>query len=98
MLKDAQFHLKIIEYSRNKIIYAYLKDILEKIYLRYKPEYLLKDRVKEAFKEHRAIFSALGQGDTARTQALISDHIQKGKGHIIHNLRSSQKLFFQETP
>ncbi|MBW2367970.1 MAG: GntR family transcriptional regulator [Deltaproteobacteria bacterium] len=96
MLRDAQFHLKIVEYSGNKTLHAHLKDVLEQIYMKYKPEYLIKDRVKGALQEHNAILNSLTQGDVAKTQGLLRDHIHNGKSHIVHNLRLNQKIFLLE--
>ncbi|MEW6262232.1 MAG: GntR family transcriptional regulator [Thermodesulfobacteriota bacterium] len=96
MLSDAQFHLKIIEHSGNRAVYDILKDVFEQIYLRYKPEYLLKERVKEAYKEHRAILKSLEQSDVEAVKALISYHIQNGKKHILHMIRMQNIMFIQK--
>lgn len=94
MIRDAQFHLKIIEYAGNSVIYSILEDLFERIYLRYRPEYLWEDRIKEATMEHRAILKSLGEGDSKRTSSIIKKHIRKGMDHIIRNLRLSNNRPF----
>jgi DNA-binding GntR family transcriptional regulator len=87
MLRDAQFHLKIIEFTGNKSVYGFLKDLLEQIYLRWRPEYLQRERVDEALSEHREIFKSLSKGNPELTMRLLKDHIRNGKDHIIHSLQ-----------
>ncbi|MEW6663848.1 MAG: GntR family transcriptional regulator [Thermodesulfobacteriota bacterium] len=96
MIRDAQFHLKIIEYAHNQTIYGLLEDIFERIYLRYKPEYLWQDRIRDALTEHRAMLEALGEGNLRSIKRLFRKHIQKGKEHIINNLRRPDDIFFNE--
>ncbi|OGP60494.1 MAG: hypothetical protein A2V65_02695, partial [Deltaproteobacteria bacterium RBG_13_49_15] len=93
MLRDAQFHLKMIEFSGNNTIYGFLKEVLEQIYLRWKPEYLQKSRIDEALKEHKDILNALGKGDTEETMVLLKEHIRKGREHIIGSLQMRNNIF-----
>jgi DNA-binding FadR family transcriptional regulator len=48
MIKDTNFHLAIVACGGNKVIYKLCKLILEQIYLKYRPEYMREDRLKEA--------------------------------------------------
>ena len=98
MLLDAQFHLKIIEHSNNKVAYDILKDVFEQIYLRYKPEYLHQSRVKEAYEEHRTILSALARRDIEATKTVMMNHIRKGKDHILSIIQSRRNMFNQKRP
>ncbi len=88
MLKDAQFHLKIVECSGHNVIYGLLEHIFEQITLKYRPEYLWEDRVKQVAKEHGAILKSLGEGDIKKTTKLLRTHIQKGREHIVRSLQS----------
>lgn len=87
MIKDAQFHLKIVEVAGNRVIYGLLEDICERIYLRYKPEYLWEERIKEAAQEHEGIVVSLEQGDVRRAKSLIRRNIRHGMAYIIRHLR-----------
>ena len=75
VLHDEQFHLKIAEYAGNDVIYHLLEEILERIYLRYKPQYLGEERLKTALKEHREILESIAGGDVRRARSFIKRHI-----------------------
>jgi len=92
MLKDAGFHLKIVECSGNKVIYSLLEHIFEQITLKYKPEYLWEQRIKDVSKEHSEILKSLSKGKVAETQELIRSHIRKGRDHIIGTLKSFMRV------
>jgi DNA-binding GntR family transcriptional regulator len=73
-----------------------LNDVFEQIYLRYRPEYLGKGRIRESDLEHRAILKSLGKGDTTEATALIKDHIWKGMDGIIRNIPTEKNMVFYE--
>jgi DNA-binding GntR family transcriptional regulator len=92
MLKDAGFHLKIMECAGNKVIYGLLEHVLEQITLKYNPEYLWEYRIKEVSKEHREILESLSKGNVAETQELMRSHIRKGRDHVIGSLKAFRKI------
>ena len=76
VVHDGQFHLKIAEYARNDVLYGLLQEILERIYLRYKPQHLGEQRLKAALKEHRGILQALESGNLKALRSVIRKHLQ----------------------
>lgn len=92
MLKDAGFHLKIMECAGNKVIYGLLEHVLEQITLKYNPEYLWEYRIKEVSKEHREILESLSKGNVAETRELMRSHIRKGRDHVIGSLKAFRKI------
>jgi len=96
LLKDAQFHLRLVEYSGNQVIYNLLNDVFEQIYLRYRPEYLGKGRIIESDLEHRALLKSLDKGNATEATALIKDHIWKGMDGIIRNIPTDKNMVFYE--
>jgi DNA-binding GntR family transcriptional regulator len=92
ILVDAQFHLKIAEYAHNEVIHQILKDIFEKIYLKYRPEYMGENREKEVLKEHHDILESLRKGDTEDTIRIIKQHIRLGRDHVVGSLLGDRKL------
>ena len=92
MLKDTNFHLKIIECAENKVIYNLCKNIYEQIYLKYRPEYMRDDRLKEAAKEHDMILEALKGKDEKRTAKLLRQHIKNARDHIVGGLWRDEKF------
>ena len=87
ILLDAQFHLKIAEYAHNDVIYQLLKDVFERIYLKYRPEYLDNNREKAVLKEHREIINALRKGNEAEAATATRQHIKWGLEYILGSLR-----------
>jgi len=87
ILLDAQFHLKIAEYAQNDVIHQLLKDIFERIYLKYRPEYLDNNRGKEVVKEHREILKALRKRNEDEAITMTKRHIKAGLAYILQSLR-----------
>ncbi len=87
ILVDAQFHLELAAYSGNEVICRMLRDVFEKIYLKYRPEYLGTARIKEIQVEHRQILQALLERDVEAVQSAIREHITTSKQRVTHMLR-----------
>lgn len=94
ILVDARFHLKIVENAQNEIIHKLLKDIFERIYLKYRPEYLGNTRTKQVIKEHRIILDALKKGDAEYAKAVTERHIEEGLRHVLGSLRTHRIPLF----
>jgi DNA-binding GntR family transcriptional regulator len=92
MIVDTNFHLEIIKCAENKVIYNFCKLIFERLYLKYRPEYLQETRLKEAAKEHLLLFEALKNRDLAKTKRLIKSHIRSGREHLVKNLWQGRNL------
>lgn len=86
MIRDTNFHLQMIEIAGNRVIYNLCKMIFEQIYLKYRPEYMRDERLKEAADEHQAILQALKERDTRKARQLIRQHIKDGKEHVVGSL------------
>jgi len=92
MIKDTDFHLRIVECAENKIIYNICKLILEQIYLKYRPEYMREPRLKEAAEEHNMILESLKKRDVRKARRLIKQHIKKGREHIVGSLLEDKSI------
>jgi DNA-binding GntR family transcriptional regulator len=92
LIIDTNFHLEIIKCAENKVIYDFCKLIFERIYLKYRPEYMREERLKEAAKEHRMLFEALKNSDLKKTERLIKEHIRSGREHIVNSLWEDRNL------
>ena len=92
MIKDTNFHLEMIKLAGNKVIYNLCKLIFEQIYLKYRPEYMREERIKEAAQEHRAILQALKERDVKKTKRLIKHHIKNGREHIVGSLWQDRSI------
>lgn len=92
LMKDLNFHLKVIECAGNKVIHHLCKLIFEQIYLKYRPEYLQEERILEAANEHRALLSALKARDVKKVRRLIREHIRNGGDHVVSSLWKGKDL------
>ena len=92
MIKDTDFHLKLIECAGNKVIYTVSRWILEQIYLKYRPEYMREARLKEAAEEHRMLFKALKERNAEKTTRLLKQHIRNGSEHIVGSLWQDKNI------
>jgi DNA-binding GntR family transcriptional regulator len=91
---DTNYHLEIIKCAENKVIYNLCNLILEQIYLKYRPEYLKEERLKEAAQEHRELFEAFKSRDVAKTRRLVRQHIRAGSDHIVGSLWQDRTMKF----
>ncbi|MCB2190208.1 MAG: GntR family transcriptional regulator [Deltaproteobacteria bacterium] len=96
ILVDAKFHMKIAEYSGNEVINTMLGDIYEKLYLKYRPEYLAAPQLREVSDEHRQILDALGRGDAQTAIDTTVKHIAASKDRITRALEYRQDSGFYE--
>jgi DNA-binding GntR family transcriptional regulator len=92
LIIDTNFHLEIIKCAENKVMYNFCKLIFERVYLKYRPEYMREQRLKEAAREHRLLFEAFKNRDLTKTRRLIKQHIRSGREHIVGSLWQDRDL------
>jgi len=94
MLKDASFHLTLAKHAGNQVILDLLDKVLERIYVKYRPEYLGEERIKKVLIQHREILDALKQKDADQAIQLIREHIRSGMEHMVNSLNRSAVNYF----
>ncbi|MBT4363402.1 MAG: GntR family transcriptional regulator [Desulfobacterales bacterium] len=94
LLKDMQFHIKLAEFSRQDVIQKVLRNLLERICLKYRPEYLGDERIVNAIKEHRRILKAFEMKDVEEAISAVKHHNRAGAEYIIGSLERSKTSFF----
>jgi len=94
MIKDTNFHLKIIECAENKVVYNMCKLLLEQIYLKYRPEYMREPRLAKAAEEHETIMESLKKRDVRKTKRLVKQHIKRGREHVVSSLLEDKTIEF----
>jgi DNA-binding GntR family transcriptional regulator len=92
LLRDLSLHLKIVEIAGNTVIYDLLKSIFERIYLGYKPEYLVDERIKAVVKEHRAILNALEKRNVNDAIEWTKKHIKSGMNYVLESILNEETL------
>lgn len=80
---DTEFHSAICGMVGNPYIVEQYKDIGQRIFLRFRIEYLQVDRIYEIINEHDKLFKAISSMDVAGAKKLIK----------LHNEESMQNLF-----
>ena len=85
---DAEFHLRIAKISGNEVICRLLKDVFEKIFLKYRPEYLHSDTFKGIYREHKELLDALRHRDVELAKKATRAHLASGAKRIIESLRA----------
>ena len=88
MITDANFHLSIAKASGNKVIVDLLATVMERIYLKYKAEYLGEERIRGVLKHHRDILGSLQNKDVEKAIQVTRKHIQSGMNHMIESLKN----------
>ena len=90
MYKDASFHLTIAKASANQVIVDLLEMVMERIYLKYRSEYLGDERIQKVLKQHRGILDALRHRDEEKAIQRTKEHIQTGLEHMISSLNNTR--------
>jgi len=88
ILVDAEFHLRIARISGNEVICRLLKEVFEKIFLKYRPEYLHSDTFKGIYREHKELLDALRQKNVELAVETTRAHLASGAKRIIQSLRA----------
>lgn len=90
--QDAKLHLALAAMSGHRIGEQILRQVFDRLYLRYRPERLSSVRMQEAETEHEALFEALSAHDGARAEKLLRSHIERGTYHMLKGLREDFQL------
>ena len=84
---DARIHLAIAQYSGHNNGAAYLRQLFDRIYLRYRPERLSIERLAEAEQEHEELFQALAAHDAEAAVRIMRAHISVGQERMLAGIK-----------
>ncbi|MBF0303545.1 MAG: GntR family transcriptional regulator [Desulfamplus sp.] len=79
---DMEFHGCIVDFIENKFLSAQYREICHKIFLRFRTEKLLIQRINDIVKEHKELFETIKIKDVGRTLELIKNHNQNARLHL----------------
>lgn len=79
---DTEFHASAIEMMENPILVDRYRDVCQKIFLRFRVEYLLIERIKEIVREHDEIFNSIRTRDVEHAKALLNAHNSRAKKNL----------------
>jgi DNA-binding GntR family transcriptional regulator len=94
ILKDAAFHLTLAKLAGNQVMVDLLEKVVERIYVKYRPEFLGDERITKVLAQHREILDALRRKDTQRAIKLTREHIRSGMEHMINSLKRGTVNYF----
>ena len=79
---DAEFHAGIVEMIDNHILSERYRDICQKIFLRFRIEDLIIERIPEIASQHDQLFEAVRIKDVDRAKELIKYHNQNARKNL----------------
>lgn len=90
MMTDADFHLALAKASGNQVVVELLETVMERIYLKYRAEYLTEERIEKVIVEHRELLEYLNDKNEKKAIRLVRNHIREGMDHMIESLKDSR--------
>ncbi len=89
---DARLHLSLASFSGHRIGQRVLREIFDRLYLRYRPERLSSARMQESEEEHQKIFEALEKRDARKAGSLLEAHINRGSKHMLAGIQHDLEM------
>ena len=90
---DAKFHLELAEMTHNHNLVSLIKNIFERINLRYRSEGFPVERLAQAAKEHAKIYHAIQTGAISKAKKLMKSHVRGAKEATIRGLKKGEEIF-----
>jgi DNA-binding GntR family transcriptional regulator len=88
---DTEFHASTIEMMDNPILVDRYREVCQKIFLRFRVEDLLIDRIREIVREHDEIFHSLRTKDVERAKELLNSHNNNAKKNLFAIIFQNEK-------
>lgn len=88
---DARIHLALARYSGHKNGAAYLHQLFDRIYLRYRSERLSIERLTEAEDQHEKLFKALAEHDVQVAKEIMGHHVTAGQNRMLKGIQTREK-------
>lgn len=85
---DARIHMAIARYSGHKNGVSYLRQLFDRIYLRYRPERLSIERLAEAERQHEDLFKALAAHNVQDAKEIMTHHIIVGQNRMLKGIQT----------
>ena len=89
---DARFHLALASFSGHRIGMKMLREMFDRLYLRYRPERLSTVRMQETQKEHIELLEALKARDARKSASIMEDHINRGQKRMLAGIKEEMEM------
>lgn len=88
LLLDAEIHVQIAAMAKNKALETQMRMNLEHVYLRFRLDQMMPDRMVSAADEHSHLLDKMKRKDLLGSVEIIRRHVQKARDFIISCLSS----------
>jgi DNA-binding GntR family transcriptional regulator len=88
LLLDAEIHIHIAAMAKNKVLETQMRTNLEHVYLRFRLDQAVPDRMTSAADEHSHLIHTMKKKDLIGSVEIIRRHVQKARDFIISCLSS----------
>ncbi len=89
---DARMHLALASFSGHRIGYRMLRQMFDRLYLRYRPERLSTVRMQETQEEHKKLLEALNKRDSRKAASILEDHINRGQKRMLEGIKEEMEM------
>jgi DNA-binding GntR family transcriptional regulator len=89
---DARLHLALASFSGHSIGTRMLREMFDRLYLRYRPEHLSTVRMTETEKEHKNLLEALKKRDARKAASIMEDHIVRGQKRMLAGIKEEMEM------
>ena len=87
----SRFHNMIARISRNPKLYQMIASLRERVENFTETSYSNLKRLKNGWKEHEDIVSAIEEGDAERAERTARNHLMQVQGVLVHNMLNRQE-------
>ena len=87
LLKDMEFHMTLAELSGKRIRVACLKDLFDRLYLKYRGNILFVTHMEMVDAEHIRLYDDIAAGNLEGARAVLAEHIANVKEHAISSIK-----------
>lgn len=89
---DARLHLALASFSGQRIGFKVLREIFDRLYLRYRPERLTAARMQESEEEHNKLLEALKKRDSRKAASVLEAHINRGRVCMLAGIKHDLEM------
>lgn len=87
LARDMTFHLTLAELAGRPIAVETLRNLFDRLYLKYGGSILFSTSMEQAASDHNELYGRIESGDAAGARAVLSSHIRRVCKHVLEGLQ-----------
>ncbi len=87
LARDMTFHLTLAELAGRPIAVETLRNLFDRLYLKYGGSILFSTSMEQAATDHKALFDRIEAGDASGARKVLCDHIRRVCNHVVEGLQ-----------